>query len=93
MADLAGCPAFLYLQFAEVVGPSSALVELGFALGRKMKVTIIFKKGLTDLYLLRGFEGVAARFPFLPDTRIYEVESADSAAALIAENGREMLGL
>jgi transcriptional regulator with XRE-family HTH domain len=93
MADLSGCPAFLYLQFAEVIGPSSALVELGFALGRKMKVTIIFKKGLTSPYMLRGFSGVAARFPFLPDTRIYEEESADSAAALISENGRELLGL
>jgi transcriptional regulator with XRE-family HTH domain len=93
MTEMHGCPAFLYLQFAELIGPSSALVELGFALGRKMKVTIIFKKGLTSPYMLRGFGGVAAKLPFLPDTRIYEEESADSAAALIASNGRELLGL
>jgi len=93
MADLFGCPAFLYLQFAEVTGPSSALVELGFALGRRMKVTIIFKKGLTSPYMLRGFGRVASDLPFLPDTRIYEEESAESAAALIADNGRELLGL
>jgi hypothetical protein len=93
MADLFGCPAFLYLQFAEVTGPSSALVELGFALGTRMKVTIIFQKGLTSPYMLRGFARVAANLPFLPDTRIYEEESADSAAALIAGNGRELLGL
>jgi transcriptional regulator with XRE-family HTH domain len=93
MTELYGCPAFLYLQFAEVIGPSSALVELGFALGRRMKITIIFKKGLTSPYMLRGFGGVAARLSFLPDTRIYEEESADSAAALIASNGRELLGL
>jgi hypothetical protein len=93
MADLVECPAFLYLQFAEVIGPSSALVELGFALGRRMKITIIFRKGLTSPYMLRGFSGVAGRLPFLPDTRIYEEESPDSAAALIAGNGRELLGL
>lgn len=90
---LVACSAFLYLQFAEVVGPSSALVELGFALGRKMKVTIIFKRGLASPYILRGFGGVAARLSFLPDTRIYEEESVDSATALIADNGRELLGL
>jgi transcriptional regulator with XRE-family HTH domain len=93
MTALFGCPAFLYLQFAEVIAPSSALVELGFALGTKMKITIIFKKGLASPYMLRGFGRVAANLPFLPDTRIYEEESADSAAALIAGNGRELLGL
>jgi transcriptional regulator with XRE-family HTH domain len=93
MTDLSGCPALLYLQFAEVRGPSSALVELGFALGRKMKVTIIHKKGLTSPYMLRGFGVVAAKLSFLPDAEIYEEESADSAAALIANNGRELLGL
>lgn len=93
MTELFGCPALLYLQFAEVIGPSSALVELGFALGRKMKVTIIYQRSLTSPYMLRGFTGVAARLPFLPDTRIYQEDSADSAAALMASNGRELLGL
>lgn len=93
MRELVSCPAYLYLQFAEVIGPSSALVELGFALGRKMKVTIIYKKGLTGLYMLRGFDGVAARLGFLPEARIYEVDSVDDAASLIAGNGRELLGL
>jgi transcriptional regulator with XRE-family HTH domain len=93
MTDLHNCPAFLYLQFAEVIGPSSALVELGFALGRKMKVTIIVKKGLTSPYMLRGFGAVAAKLNFLPDAEVYEEESADSAAARIANNGREFLGL
>lgn len=93
MTDLHSCPALLYLQFAEVIGPSSALVELGFALGRKMKVTMIFKKGLTSPYMLRGFGAVAAKLNFLPDAEVYEEESADSAAALVANNGRELLGL
>jgi hypothetical protein len=93
MKDLVNCPAYLYLQFAEIVGPSSALVELGFALGRKMKITIIVKKGLTSPYMLRGFGAVAAKLNFLPHARIYEVDSADDAACLIASNGRELLGL
>jgi transcriptional regulator with XRE-family HTH domain len=94
MTALFGCPAYLYLQFTEVMGPSSAFVELGFALGRKMKITIIVQKGLTSPYMLRGFGAVAARLKFLPEARIYnEVGSADEAASLIASNGRELLGL
>jgi transcriptional regulator with XRE-family HTH domain len=94
MTALFGCPAYLYLQFAEVLGPSSAYVELGFALGRKMKVTIIVQKGLTSPYMLRGFGAVAAKLKFLPEARIYtEVESPDEAASLIASNGRDLLGL
>jgi transcriptional regulator with XRE-family HTH domain len=46
MKALFSCPAYLYLQFTEVVGPSSAFVELGFALARKMKITIIVQQGL-----------------------------------------------
>jgi len=94
MIALFGCEAYLYLQFAEVLRPSSAFVELGFALGTKMKVTIIVQKGLTSPYMLRGFGAVAARLKFLEEARIYtEVESPDEAASLIASNGRELLGL
>ena len=59
MKDLVNCPAYLYLQFAEIIGPSSALVELGFALGRKMKITIIVKQGLMEDYL-KVFSLIAA---------------------------------
>jgi transcriptional regulator with XRE-family HTH domain len=94
MTALFGCPAYLYLQFTEVMGPSSAFVELGFALGRRMKVTIIVQKGLASPYMLRGFGAVAAKLRFLPEARIYtEVGSADEAASLISSNGRELLGL
>jgi transcriptional regulator with XRE-family HTH domain len=93
MRTLASCPAYLYLQFADIVGPSSALVELGFALGKRMKITIMFKDGLTIPYMLRGFGGVAANLRFLPPARIYPVASVDVAASLIEANGREMLGL
>ena len=93
MIALFGCEAYLYLQFADVVGPSSAFVELGFALGRKMKITIIIMQRLTSPYMLRGFGAVAASLSFLPKARIYEVESPDEAASLIEGNGRELLGL
>lgn len=44
--------------------------------------------------MLRGFGAVAAELKFLPKARIYaEVTSADDAASLIANNGRELLGL
>lgn len=93
MRALFGCSAYLYLQFAEVIGPSSAFVELGFALGRKMKITIITKSGLVSPYMLQGFGAVAASLSFLPQARIYHVRSAQEASNLIAQNGRELLGL
>jgi len=94
MRVLFKCQAYLYLQFAEVVRPSSAFVELGVALARKMKITIIVKHGLPSLYMLRGYATVAANFKSLPQARIYtEVASADDAASLIETHGRELLGL
>lgn len=42
MTILAHCTALLYLQFDEIVRPSGALIELGVALGRRMKTTAIF---------------------------------------------------
>lgn len=93
MKALYSSQAYLYLQFAEVVRPSSAFVELGFALGRKMKVTIIVQQGLKNPFMLRGFSAVAESLDFLPKARTYEVASADEAASLIKGSGRELLGL
>jgi transcriptional regulator with XRE-family HTH domain len=93
MMALYQCPALLYLQFAETVGPSSSLIELGFALGRKLKITVITKSGLYGPHMLRDFAAAAADVTFLPKIRIYQVESAEEAAALITANGRQLLGL
>jgi transcriptional regulator with XRE-family HTH domain len=93
MRALHSSQAYLYLQFAEVVRPSSAFVELGFALGRRMKVTIIIQQGLKNPFMLRGFSAVAESLDFLPKARTYEVASADEAASLIKGSGRELLGL
>ena len=90
---LAHCHAYLYLQFAEVIGPSSALIELGFALGQRIKTTVIILDGLALPYMLNGFQGVAASLSFLPKARIYERPSVDSALALVTRNGRDLLGL
>jgi transcriptional regulator with XRE-family HTH domain len=93
LVALQGCSAYLYLQFAEIIGPTSALVELGLALGRRMKITIITKSGLATPYMFRGFGAVAASLSFLPMARIYEVESEQEASDLITMHGRELLGL
>jgi transcriptional regulator with XRE-family HTH domain len=92
---LNNCPALLFLQFAEVVRPSSAYIELGFALGKRMSLTIMVKRGLMLPYMLHRFGMVGTGLKFLPRVRIYtdEIASADDAAALIATNGRELLGL
>ena len=93
MKILASCPAYLYLQFADIVHPSGALVEFGYALGRRMKTTLIIRSGLRGPYMLDGFGAVAASLGFLPTARIYHVESVQDAVMLIARNGRELLGL
>jgi transcriptional regulator with XRE-family HTH domain len=85
------CQAYLYLQFAELVNPSGALVELGFALGRKVKTTMIIKRDLATPYMLEGFGAVAAKLHFLPEVHIYEIKDVDDAVRLIERNGRQLL--
>ena len=93
MRALEHCSALLYLQFAEIVRPSGALIELGCALGRHVKTTAMIQKDLRRPFMLRNFEGVAATVKFLPKARIYEVDSVDEAYDLMARNGRRLLGL
>lgn len=87
------CRALLYLQFSHSVQPSSALIELGLALGRKMETTIVIDSSIVRPLIFSGLERIAAKLAFLPDTRIYTVDSAAEAANLITRNGREILGL
>jgi hypothetical protein len=88
---LANCRAYLYLQFGELIYPSGALVELGIALGRKLKTTMIIKKDLRTPYMFEGFEGVTASLDFLPRVLIYAVNDVDDAVRLIQRNGRQLL--
>ncbi len=93
MAVMRHCRALLYLQFEELTGPSGSLIELGMALGRKTKTTMIIRRGLRTPFMLENFSAVAARTDSLPEARIYLVDSAEAAAALISNNGRSILGL
>ena len=93
MRVLSQCSALLYLQFVEIVRPSSALIELGVALGRRLKTTVILQTGVAQPYMLNGFGAVAATVGFLPQARIYTVKSVGDACDLIRVNGRELLGL
>jgi transcriptional regulator with XRE-family HTH domain len=90
---MAHAEAFLYLQFADIVRPSSSLIELGFALGKRLKTTLIFLEGVEIPYMINSFGAVAASLSFLPKARIYTVKSVDAARDLIGKNGRELLGL
>lgn len=89
------CPALLYLQFAEVAGPSSAYIEIGYALGKRTNLVIMVKRGVALPYMLQRFGAVVSGLRFLPQVRIYtdEIGSADDAAALITQNGRKLFGL
>lgn len=93
LRTLAGCHSFLYLQFGDVVHPSGALIELGLAMGRKCKTTIILRRGLKWPYMFGGLPAVAAGLNFLPQARLYEVDSVEEAAGLVSKNGRLLLGL
>lgn len=84
--------AFLYLQFDEVIRPTSALVELGIALGRKIKTTIIVGTGLRQPYMFDGFVGVAANLRFLPHVHLYTVKSPAEAIRLIERNSTALFG-
>lgn len=90
---LSGCESFLYLQFSEMVQPSGALIELGLALGRSCKTTLILLDGLQWPYMLHGLDAVAARLSFMPQARLYVVKSVEEAATLVERNGRGLLGL
>jgi len=90
---MAASPAFLYLQFEEITAPSSALIELGFALGKRIKTTVIRRSGLKQPFMLDGFGAVAERLNCLPQARLYTVDSAQGACELIRKDGRELLGL
>jgi transcriptional regulator with XRE-family HTH domain len=93
MKVLAQCPAFLFLQFGEILHPSSALIELGIALGRRIRTTMILNSEVAHAYMLKGFDAVAAGSTFLPKARTYPVDSTEQACDLIEKNGRELLGL
>jgi transcriptional regulator with XRE-family HTH domain len=93
MKVLERCSAFLYLQFLEVVHPSSSLIELGCALGRHLKTTMIIQADLYPVFMLDGFGAVAASVGFLPKARVYRVKTVGDACDLITRNGRELLGL
>jgi transcriptional regulator with XRE-family HTH domain len=85
------CQGYLYLQFADMANPSGALVELGLALGLKLKTTMILKRDVHTPYMFEGLQNVAADLDyFLPQVRIY-VKDADEAVGMIKVDGRDLL--
>lgn len=91
---LAHCAGLLYVQMEEMAGPSSALIELGMAMGRRTRTTMILKRGIRLPFMLRdNFAMIAANLNSLPKARVYLVNDVDEATQLVARNGRELLGL
>ena len=88
------CHGLVFVQFAESTRPSNCLVELGIALGRRMKTTVFMQKDVSRPAMFRGLDGVAARNDQLPDIRIYgDLANAHEAVKMIRRNGRGLLGL
>jgi transcriptional regulator with XRE-family HTH domain len=88
---LASCRAYLYLQLTEMINPSGGLVELGIALGRKIKTTMIIQKDVRTPVMFDAFQAVAARLDFLPEVHIYVVTNVDEAVRLIEQAGIHLL--
>lgn len=92
--DIVRARAVVYVQFNEVIHPSGALIELGIALGRKMRTTVLALEGLQLPFMLRnGFDGVAGASPDLPDARIRQFRSMDDAVRQIRNTGPAFFGL
>lgn len=90
---LSRCDGLLYVQLSDVEHATGALIELGIALGRRIKTTIMIQKDLPLPFMLRSFEGVAARSQIMPDARVDFVEGVDDIVQRIERNGREIFGL
>lgn len=90
---LEDCRGLPYVQMDDTVGPSNCLVELGLALGRRMRTTVILKRDVNRPLMFQGLEAVAQGFKWLPNVQIHEVDSAEDACHLVRANGRSLLGL
>lgn len=91
---LVRCRGLLYVQFDEVIHPSGALIELGIALGRKMKTTIVADARLGLPFMLRnGFDGVARDSPNLPDAKVHTFADIEDAKRQIANTGPLFFGI
>ncbi|WP_390178718.1 transcriptional regulator [Microbacterium sp. MTN4-26] len=92
--NLVNSQALVYVQLEEVVKPSGALVELGIALGRKMRTTVIARSGLHLPFMLsNGFDGVANASPELPDAKIHVFSTTEEALRQIGNTGPAFFGL
>jgi len=95
MEAFARSKAYLYLQFERPQRPTGALIELGMALGRKMKTTIMIQDDVDAPFMLEdGFQGVAVTSSILPLARVYRPKDVGEVERLIASTGgRTLLGL
>jgi transcriptional regulator with XRE-family HTH domain len=91
MRVLGNSSGLLYLQFADMVHPSGALMELGIALGRKLRTTVIVDKGLATPYMLNVLPAVGVQENFLPKARVYQ-KTVKEAIALIDRHKADLFG-
>lgn len=91
---LATAGGLVYIQFEEIEGATGALIELGIALGRKIRTTVILSDRVKKPFLLSsGFERIAEARDDFPNALFYTYSSADAAAGEIRETGAAYFGL
>jgi len=91
---LHGAKGLLYIQLLETTTPSNTLVELGMALGRRMRTTIIIGQGIQMPSMFAALEVLGARMPHvLPKVRVIQVSGVDEAVNYVRTSGRSLFGL
>lgn len=82
MKVLGDASALLYLQFADIIHPTGALIELGIALGRPIRTTVIVAPKLPTPYMLDVLPAVGVQKNFLPKARVYHKTVKDTIALI-----------
>jgi len=92
---LAQCSSFLLLYLHEVDGPSGALIELGYAMGLGLRVTLMIDRKLNQKgpkpFILDGLQSAAMEIDVLPRIDIHEVNNAKDVCLLLRENGAALV--
>lgn len=92
LRELHSSVAMIFLQLEKVSRPTSALIELGLALGLKKPCVLIIREGVDVPFMLTGgFEAVAERTRWLSTVRLYQPADDDGVIQLIRNNTRALV--
>lgn len=77
----------LFVQLTASPLATSALIEVGIALGWKLPVAIFAPGSQSVPYMMRGLPTVSEQLSFLPGVRLYEAANVDEVKRVVKVNG------